>query len=315
MRDSRSPSPCRRGLAPRLPCPKVTVDLLKHAREEALRQRREALRRRRNRRRRVRRVLALAALVAASVGAGFQVLTVLADTERRRPPSTFAGSRGQSGTDRPATGETVADGSRTRGDARERAGRNDRRRVVVWRTSTALGSPDAGRLVKGVLLPGEGAHFVTWDPERKRSPNRAWRRYATDRTVRKLLAVVNASAVAHPGAPRAVVGDLSRRTGGDFGRRFGKINHVSHQNGLDVDVYYPRRDQRERAPRTPAQVDKALSQDLVERFVAAGASRIFVGRRLALTGPPTIVQPWPNHDDHLHVRFGDRAARGAIRQP
>ena len=45
------------------------------------------------------------------------------------------------------------------------------------------------------------------------------------------------------------VGDLSRRHGGDFGPRFGYIGHASHQNGLDVDVYYPRADGRELAPR------------------------------------------------------------------
>jgi murein endopeptidase len=114
---------------------------------------------------------------------------------------------------------------------------------------------------------------------------------------------VNAYAAAHPGAARVVVGDLSRPRGGDFGRRYGKINHVSHQNGLDVDIYYPRRDRRERAPLRPGQVDRALAQDLVERFLAAGAIRIFVGRRFALAGPPATVQPWPKHDDHLHVRF------------
>ena len=45
------------------------------------------------------------------------------------------------------------------------------------------------------------------------------------------------------------VGDLSRPHGGDFGPRFGYIGHASHQNGLDADVYYPRADGTERAPR------------------------------------------------------------------
>ena len=25
----------------------------------------------------------------------------------------------------------------------------------------------------------------------------------------------------------------------------------------------------------------------------------------SLTGPPGVVVRWPNHDDHLHVRFPD----------
>ena len=36
--------------------------------------------------------------------------------------------------------------------------------------------------------------------------------------------------------------------------------------------------------------------------------RIFVGARLRLRGPAGVVQPWPNHDDHLHVRLR-RSAR------
>ena len=107
----------------------------------------------------------------------------------------------------------------------------------------------------------------------------------------------------HPDAPRVGVGDLSRPQGGDFGPRFGHPGHASHQNGLDVDVYYPRLDRRERAPLRPAQVDRVLAQDLVDRFVAAGAQFVFVGYRTGLRGPRRVVQAIPNHDNHLHVRL------------
>jgi murein endopeptidase len=100
------------------------------------------------------------------------------------------------------------------------------------------------------------------------------------------------------------VGDLSRPKGGDFGPRFGYIGHASHQNGLDVDVYYPRADRRERAPRYAWQIDRALSQELVDRFLAAGGMTVFVGPRTGLTGPPGVVVPLANHDNHLHVRIG-----------
>jgi murein endopeptidase len=80
--------------------------------------------------------------------------------------------------------------------------------------------------------------------------------------------------------------------------------HRSHQNGLDVDVYYPRRDARERAPVRAGQIDRALAQDLLERFVAAGAQVVFVGYATGLEGPSDVVVPYPNHGDHMHVRFG-----------
>jgi murein endopeptidase len=174
---------------------------------------------------------------------------------------------------------------------------------IEWRSSTAVGSPAAGRLVSGVRLPAERRTFFTWDPVLRRSPNRPWRRWGTDRLVRIVLRVARQHRRAHPRAPRMAVGDLSRPRGGDFGPQFGYIGHASHQNGLDVDVYYPRADGRERAPRWASQIDRRLSQELVDRFLAAGAATIFVGPNTGLTGPPGVVVPLVNHDNHLHVRI------------
>jgi murein peptide amidase A len=118
-----------------------------------------------------------------------------------------------------------------------------------------------------------------------------------------------AYARAHPDAPRVGIGDLSRTHGGDFGPRFGGVGHASHQNGLDVDVYYPRRDRRERPPTSPRQIDRTLAQDLVDRFVRAGVVRVFVGPHTGLRGPRRIVGVLPAyHDNHMHVRIALRPA-------
>jgi hypothetical protein len=178
--------------------------------------------------------------------------------------------------------------------------------------SRSLGLPWAGTLVGGVQLAAEGEHFFTWDHVRKRSPNRAGRRYGNARLIRTLLRVLDQYAAAHPEAPRVGIGDLSRRRGGDFGPRFGGIGHASHQNGLDVDVYYPRRDRRQRPPRAPRQIDRRLAQDLLDRFVAAGAAKVFVGPRTGLTGPPAVVEVLPSHhDNHMHVRLAGDGVRSA----
>jgi murein endopeptidase len=179
----------------------------------------------------------------------------------------------------------------------------ERRPQIRWRESVAVGDPAAGRLVRGVRLPSEGRTFFTWDPVKRRAPNRAWRRWGTDRLVRIVLQVARDYRRAHPRSPRMSVGDLSRPHGGDFGPQFGYIGHASHQNGLDVDVYYPRADGRERAPRYASQINRELSQELVDRFLAAGASVIFVGPNTGLTGPAGVVVPLANHDNHLHVRI------------
>jgi murein endopeptidase len=154
-----------------------------------------------------------------------------------------------------------------------------------------------------VLLPTEGADFWTWDPVRKARPNRQWRRWGTDRLVSFLLDVIATYRARQPDAPRVGIGDLSRPRGGFFGAIYGGLGHMSHQNGLDVDVYYPRRDRRERRPYAPELVDRALAQDLVDAFVAAGARKIYVGPNLPLGGPAKIVEPLVHHDDHLHVRI------------
>jgi protein MpaA len=170
--------------------------------------------------------------------------------------------------------------------------------------SRSLGVPWAGQLVGGVQLAPEGEHFFTWDPVRKRSPNRGWRRYGNERLIRTLLAVLREYAASHPKAPRVGIADLSRPRGGDFGSRFGGIGHASHQNGLDVDVYYPRRDRRERPPLVPRQIDRRLAQDLVDCFVAAGAAKVFIGPATGLKGPPAVVEVLPAyHDNHMHVRL------------
>lgn len=169
--------------------------------------------------------------------------------------------------------------------------------AIEWRSSRVLGVPHAGRLVRGVHLPASGPGWVTWDPVRDRSPNRPARLWGTDGLVRTLLAVIADYRAAHPSAPALVIGDISLRHGGPIDE------HVSHQNGLDVDIYYPRLDGKVRPPSRVSQIDRALAQDLVDRFVAAGAQVLFVGRSVGLRGPTGVVVPYANHDDHVHVRF------------
>jgi murein endopeptidase len=171
--------------------------------------------------------------------------------------------------------------------------------------SRAIGKPFAGRLVGGMELPAEGVEFLTWDPILKRSPNRAWRRWGTDRLLETIAAVLARYRGLNPEA-RVMIGDLSRPHGGNFGAQYGWPGHASHQNGLDVDVYYPRKDGLERAPRSPGMVDRELAQDLADLFVRAGAQYVFVGPHVQLRGPRRVVQPLRMHDDHMHVRIRRR---------
>ncbi len=168
---------------------------------------------------------------------------------------------------------------------------------IQWHQATSIGLPYSGRLAHGTQLPLAGADWTTWDPVTDSTPNRPDRLYGNERTIRTIVSVIAAYRSAHPHAPRVVVGDISYRGGGRMDE------HVSHQNGLDVDVYYPRRDGHLSAPIATSQIDQRLAQDLLDRFVAAGAQIVFVGYSTGLRGPSGVVVPYPNHENHMHVRF------------
>jgi murein endopeptidase len=176
---------------------------------------------------------------------------------------------------------------------------------VHWRHSEALGQPWHGRLRHGVLLPAYGRDYVTWDPPLWRYPNAPDRRWGTARLIETLLFVLQGYHRAHPHAPPVLVGDLARPHGGPFSSRYGGLGHASHQNGLDADVLYPRKDGKE-LPADPSTMDRHLAQDLVNRFVAAYAQFVLVGPHTELHGRKGVVETMVNHDDHMHVRIYPR---------
>ena len=168
---------------------------------------------------------------------------------------------------------------------------------VEWHRATSVGLPYAGHLVSGTQLPVRGPDWVTWNPVTDSVPNLGYRLYGNEHTIRTIISVFAAYRAAHPRAPELVVGDISFRNGGTMDQ------HASHQNGLDVDIYYPRLDRRLSAPIATSQIDHHLAQDLLDRFVAAGAQMIFVGYSAGLHGASDVVIPYPNHENHMHVRF------------
>jgi murein endopeptidase len=169
--------------------------------------------------------------------------------------------------------------------------------------SRAIGPPWHGKLVNGVELPEVSADWLTWDPVLKQIPNRPERRWGTAKLIATLRRVLAAFHAAHPELGQLLIGDLSRPHGGIFDERYGGLGHASHQNGLDADVYYPRADHRLLAAYKPDLIDHALAQELLDRFVAAGAQFVFVGTRTGLRGPRKVVQVIAHHNDHMHVRI------------
>ena len=174
---------------------------------------------------------------------------------------------------------------------------------IQWRESIAHGTANTGWLERGVILPEEGPGFYTYYPYTQTPPNRANRRHGTAKLVREIVDLGKWWELNYPRQPRLGIGDLSIDGGGSFDL------HASHENGLDVDIRLPRADGRE-GRSNPSSYHRVLTQAIVDRLVDRGAEYVFYGPNLDIRGPAGRVMIWPNHDDHLHVRFPDPDGRG-----
>ena len=144
----------------------------------------------------------------------------------------------------------------------------------AWHRGVSSGLPYAGRLRDGTQLPLEGSDWVTWEPEQRLPPHtcRAGCTATSTRSGGRVIEVLARFREAHPaGSAHRHRGQSASATAGSW------ISTCRIRNGLDVDVYYPRRDGWLQAPTSTTQIDRRLSQDLLDGFVAAGASMIFVG--------------------------------------
>lgn len=152
--------------------------------------------------------------------------------------------------------------------------------------------------------------------------------YGTAKTIGLLQRAVTKYRRSHRGAPKVVVGDISRRGGGHF------RPHLSHKTGRDIDLGYVLRgaqaggtrfggvtDDNLDVPRTWALikalldtkqvvyvfVDYRIQERLYEHALAQGLpqrelDRLFQyphGRGRA----HGIIRHWPSHRHHFHVRF------------
>ena len=164
--------------------------------------------------------------------------------------------------------------------------------------SRSIGSYQYGRLRCGVRMPAFGINHFTWDIFSRSRPAISSRVWGHSRLIGTIYDVLNGYRRARPNAVAVGIGDLSLRYGGEINR------HVSHESGLDVDIYFPRRDRRARAPGEYGRgVDHNLARDLIARFARRReVSHVFVAPRY-VGRPNGKVQYEPGHQDHLHVRL------------
>ena len=193
--------------------------------------------------------------------------------------------------------------------------------LVVQRgaPSESVGSPSCGSIRGGVQLERHAAFVL-------RNRARAW---TTRRTAERLHAAFDALVRAEPRAPRVRVHDLSLEGGGAID------DHRSHQSGRDADItYYQRRgcggagcplrrvdpsdlDARrqwilfrhwlQRGDAEAIYVDYELQAPLYREADRRGATAEELARWFQYprgrSHPEGVVRHFPNHRDHLHVRF------------
>lgn len=177
----------------------------------------------------------------------------------------------------------------------------------------ALGSPAAGCLAGAEALPPEGDGYQVLRPQR----NRFWAHPRTIAFVQNLGRAVQARDLGP-----LLIGDLSQPRGGPMA-----YGHGSHQNGLDVDIWFrlpaAALSADELAHPRPVSMVKGTRVDsqawsgrqLVVLELAARApevERIFVNPAIkseacrAVTGDRSWLgklRPWWGHDEHFHVRL------------
>ena len=181
--------------------------------------------------------------------------------------------------------------------------------------SESIGDPWDGKLRGGAALPNGNGYRI-------RRPNRAYGAAHVVDHVQRAIAEVRAL---YPDVHALAIGDLSARDGGKLGE------HRSHQSGLDVDLgfYFTKvpAGYPESFVEANANLDLEATWALIVSFVRTagqpgGLDVIFLDEAVQARiyrwarnrGVPEdqleyiagYVHHWPNHGDHLHVRFTSR---------
>lgn len=139
-----------------------------------------------------------------------------------------------------------------------------------------------------VPLPSTGPGFYNYRPSSSR--------FGTPQTIAAWMTIGLSWLFAHPSGPRIGIGDISLRCGGPI------RGHKSHQKGIDADVRLMRNDGKaEPTVYTSSNYSRALTQELVNLIHSNGVARV----QFILFNDPQVtgVKKWPNHHNHLHVRF------------
>lgn len=140
-----------------------------------------------------------------------------------------------------------------------------------------------------ILLPESGNGYYSYAKFREKQ-------FGLSQTINAIKKIGELWFKNHTAGPLIGVGNISKNGGGPV------PPHKSHQTGLDVDFRLLRTDGAKVGItfRDPS-YSRTRTQELVNTILRNGILRV----ELILCNDNKLenVQPWPGHDDHLHVRF------------
>ena len=191
---------------------------------------------------------------------------------------------------------------------------------IISQQSESLGFYSNGKLAQAVKFTSDEDYLLLLFPRRDRH-------YANQVLIKLVEESFKKYKDINPSSERLQIGEVAARFGGHLS------GHNSHQNGLDLDAIYLRSDLTEdevdrpygyresfvEAGRVTENFDIARNWELFKIFVATGqVGRIFVdlaikkemcayatimGELYSETETLRALRPWPNHDDHFHLRI------------
>jgi penicillin-insensitive murein endopeptidase len=182
----------------------------------------------------------------------------------------------------------------------------------------AIGFYSDGSLINPSVFPEEGIGFYLLNPGRGVH-------YGTEWLISSISAIASSYRVWSPDGEPLQIGDVSKIQGEKL------FSHISHQNGLDIDIAYLDRRRVERTRGNGFEFSYVkwghVTEDfdiernwwLFKRLInTSKVVRIFVDRRIKraickyasqigeeATSSEVLrrLRPWKHHKDHMHIRF------------
>jgi hypothetical protein len=130
---------------------------------------------------------------------------------------------------------------------------------------------------------------------------RTGRQFGIPQTIQAIQLIGRAWNTVHPRGPRLGIGDISLEGGGPM------PPHRAHQRGVDVDIRPVRNDGLEGTVTIDMEnYSRPLTRELV---IMARFNNILPVDFILFNDPGVVgVKPYPDHDNHLHIRFHLRGA-------